>query len=58
MLLLAREIPGATFKGVFRAFFVPEPTLTSWRFANLTGLCEGDFGYGSRGLAIFFASHE
>jgi hypothetical protein len=35
MLLLALEIPGATFNGAFRAFFVPEPTLTSWRFADL-----------------------
>jgi hypothetical protein len=35
MRLLAREIPGATFNGEFRAFFVPEPTLTSWRFADI-----------------------
>jgi hypothetical protein len=26
---------GATFNGAFRAFFVPEPILTSWRFADL-----------------------
>jgi hypothetical protein len=25
---------GATFNGTFRALFVSEPTLTSWRFAN------------------------
>jgi hypothetical protein len=26
---------GATFSGAFRAFFVPELTLTFWRFADL-----------------------
>jgi hypothetical protein len=31
---LAREIPGATFNGEFRGFFVPGPTLTYWRFAD------------------------
>jgi hypothetical protein len=31
----AREILGATFDGAFRAFFVLNHTLTSWRFANL-----------------------
>jgi hypothetical protein len=35
MLSLAREIPGATYNVAFRTFFVPGPTLTFWRFANL-----------------------
>jgi hypothetical protein len=35
ILSLAWEILGATFNGAFRAFFVPGPTLTSWRFAEL-----------------------
>jgi hypothetical protein len=33
-----REIIEATFNEVFRAFFVPRPTLTSWCFADLSNM--------------------
>jgi hypothetical protein len=50
---------GATFNGAFRAIFVSGPTSTSWRFADFpTGLYKGDFGYGSRLMALSSASHE
>jgi hypothetical protein len=35
MLLLAREIVETRFNEVFRASFVPGPSLTSWRLAHL-----------------------
>jgi hypothetical protein len=52
----------ATFNGAFRAFIVPGPTLTSWRFA----ICRPSppdymrviWGIGRGGYALFFASHQ
>jgi hypothetical protein len=46
---------GGTFNGAFRGFFVPGPTLTYWRFADLLHILhEGAFGYGSRDFGSLF----
>jgi hypothetical protein len=64
MLSLAREIPGATFNGVFRAPFVPGPTLPT--YLDFLAFCRPSppdymrviLGTSRGALALFSASHE